>query len=349
MTLLYNLIMAALDLAGLDYLRRKPSVARCAAVVLVVAGAGAVGAVLLRFGAFGHIRLAACGVFIHVPVLLAGSAALLWRTHRRWAVLAALSGAAVVGIACDAFWIEPHWLEVTHLELASAKIKRPVRIVIVADLQTEEIGDYERAVLDRVRQEQPDLVLLAGDYLQVPWPDWERTCRQLNVALQQADLTSAARVFAVRGNVDPHPWMEIFEGLDITAVDHLQTVHLQELDLDLTCLPLRQSYSTGARIHRPNADRFHLVLGHVPNFALGHIDADLLVAGHTHGGQVCLPVLGPVITHSRVPRRWATGVTELPSGAKLVVSRGIGMEREDSPPMRFLCRPELVVLDLTPE
>jgi predicted MPP superfamily phosphohydrolase len=41
-------------------------------------------------------------------------------------------------------------------------------------------------------------------------------------------------------------------------------------------------------------------------------------------------------------------MTDLPDGGKLLVSRGIGMERGDAPPLRFLCRPELAVIDLVP-
>ena len=77
-------------------------------------------------------------------------------------------------------------------------------------------------------------------------------------------------------------------------------------------------------------------------------DADLILAGHTHGGQVRLPLLGPLLTLSQVPRSWAAGRTELPGGGTLIVSRGVGMERHDAPRLRFLCRPELVVLDLIP-
>jgi predicted MPP superfamily phosphohydrolase len=97
------------------------------------------------------------------------------------------------------------------------------------------------------------------------------------------------------------------------------------------------------------ADRFQVVVGHSPDFALGRVDADLLVAGHTHGGQVQLPFVGPIITHSLVPRRWASGTTELDGGRTLVVSRGIGMERNYAPRLRFFCRPEIVVIDVAPE
>jgi len=92
-----------------------------------------------------------------------------------------------------------------------------------------------------------------------------------------------------------------------------------------------------------------VVLGHSPNFALGRIEADLLVAGHTHGGQVRVPLVGPLVTLSKVPRRWAAGLTDLPGGGRLLVSRGVGMEGGSAPRLRLFCRPELVVIDLAPE
>ena len=82
------------------------------------------------------------------------------------AILLALACAVLECVAVDAFWIEPRWLQVTYQELASRKLTRPVRAAIIADLQTDQIGAYERSVLARVMAEEPDLILLAGDYLQ---------------------------------------------------------------------------------------------------------------------------------------------------------------------------------------
>jgi predicted MPP superfamily phosphohydrolase len=106
---------------------------------------------------------------------------------------------------------------------------------------------------------------------------------------------------------------------------------------------------TPAEVRIPETDEFHIVVAHAPDFALGYAPADLLVAGHTHGGQVQAPFIGPLLTLSRVPRNWAAGgLIGLDGDRHLVVSRGIGMERGWAPRLRFLCPPQLVVIDLKP-
>ena len=151
----------------------------------------------------------------------------------------------------------------------------------------------------------------------------------------------------MRGNCDPPDWEEIFAGLPVTVVNSSRSFDLA--GVDLTCLGVGDSFNTRLAIGDKRPDHFRLVLGHAPDFALGKINADLLVTGHTHGGQVRLPWIGPIIILSRVPNSWAAGLTELPGGGKLLVSRGIGMERGYAPRIRFLCRPELMVIDLAPE
>ena len=81
--------------------------------------------------------------------------------------------------------------------------------------------------------------------------------------------------------------------------------------------------------------------------------ASVLLAGHTHGGQLCLPGFGALVTNCDLPRRQAKGVSRWPSrrrpwedGAYLHVSAGLG----PSPytPVRFACRPEATLITLTP-
>jgi hypothetical protein len=95
--------------------------------------------------------------------------------------------------------------------------------------------------------------------------------------------------------------------------------------------------------------KFRIVFGHSPDFSLSPLEADLMLAGHTHGGQVQIPFFGPLVTLSRLPRRWAGGgMVTLEGNRRLIVSRGLGMERGPAPRLRFNCRPQIVVVDLVP-
>jgi predicted MPP superfamily phosphohydrolase len=58
-----------------------------------------------------------------------------------------------------------------------------------------------------------------------------------------------------------------------------------------------------------------------------------------------LPFFGPIVTASRLPRRYAGDLNDY-RGTPLHVSRGVGMERGFSPPVRFLCPPEICLLDV---
>lgn len=344
-TILYNLAMAAVDVATLVCLCRRRTPAAWFQMLAAAGALAVVMAVVFAVGAFGLVWLASFGLFLHAPVLLAGSAVLLWGKHRKTGVASAVLCLLLFAVAVDAFLIEPYRLEVSHIELVSPKITRPVRIVVLADLQTDRIGDYERAVLRRVMGEDPDVILLAGDYLQASGQRLGGLQRELNAFLHEIEFAAPDGVYAVAGNVDLGSWPEIFDGLPVTAVK--TTESFEAAGLRWTCLSMRDSGRRSLSIPADN-ERFHVVLGHRPDFALAGPDADLLVAGHTHGGQVCLPIIGPLFTASGVPRSWASGVTDLPGGGKLLVSRGVGMERGSAPRLRFLCRPELVVVDLAP-
>jgi hypothetical protein len=91
-------------------------------------------------------------------------------------------------------------------------------------------------------------------------------------------------------------------------------------------------------------ETFRILLAHTPDF-LPDAKAngiDLVLAGDTHGGQVCLPLVGPLYVKSRLSRRHARGhVVE--GGTQMYVNAGIGTQYL---PIRILCPPEITVLTL---
>ncbi len=347
-TILFNGLMFLVDALALRTLAqaeegREFQILRRS--LLQVAVVASLLAIALATG-FGRLSLLAFGVFLHGLVMLGGSAWLLRRRGRgRLAAGSSIAALGLIVVAVDAFLVEPRWLEVSHIHLTSPKVKTTLTLALLADFQTDEIGAYERRVLREIMAAKPDLILMAGDYIQEADPQrYQELREELRKALQETGFSAPLGVIAVGGNVDPRHWPTLFEGLSITAVTATRDVKIPPLQV--TALSMQDSFRTTLEVK--GVEPFHIVLGHAPDFALGSIEADLLVAGHIHGGQVRLPLVGPLMTLSRVPRSWSTGATRLPGGATLVVSRGSGMERHDAPRLRFLCRPQLVIIEISP-
>ena len=346
---LFHAVLLALDAATLLFLRKQPrrwldALLRWTYSTVISVGLGGWLVYPGESPAFSTIGLLAQLVFGHAPVVLALAAAVRGLPSRLRVALIGTS-LVLVGIAADAFLLEPHRLEVTRYEIATPAVERRLRIVVLADLQTDAVTGYEREVVRRARELRPDLVLLPGDYVQLPEGDaYDATARALGRLVDTIHAPLGA--YAVEGNVDPPTWPEsVFGGTRVVATRRTTTVRVGPLAL--TSLSFEDSFDVGLAL--PREPGFHVVMGHGPDFALGRVEADLLVAGHTHGGQVQLPLIGPLMTLSEVPRRWAAGgLVELPRGRRLVVSRGLGMERGTAPRLRFLCQPELVVIDLVP-
>jgi predicted MPP superfamily phosphohydrolase/dolichol kinase len=99
-----------------------------------------------------------------------------------------------------------------------------------------------------------------------------------------------------------------------------------------------------------DTNAFRIVLGHSPDYVLSaqNLPIDLCLAGHTHGGQIRLPFIGPLVTLSKVPRNLARGYHDV-GRTHLNVSAGIGSEHADGiPPIRIHCPPEMTLIELVP-
>ena len=145
---------------------------------------------------------------------------------------------------------------------------------------------------------------------------------------------------------------ELVAQLETDGWVHLRNVRV-DAELDGTRVELlglddphigRQDLRVAPRRH---PERFGLAVAHSPDpmpelAALGY---DLVVYGHTHGGQVRLPFVGALVTNSHVPRRLVSGLMRLGDGYAHI-SPGLGTSKYA--PFRFLCRPEASLLELSP-
>jgi predicted MPP superfamily phosphohydrolase len=229
-----------------------------------------------------------------------------------------------------------------------------VRILHLTDIQTPAIGAHEARALRAGLSYRPDLIVLTGDYVQdaLGRPTERKAARELRSLVTRIGFQAPLGVFATEGDVGP-PCREVFAGTPVRCLtDESALVALAAGDtLKITGLSRGRGRASDpvllARLlnRGPQGDH-QIVISHAPDF----VDSlpqrvDLVLAGHTHGGQVVLPFFGPLVTASRLPRRYAADL-HFYKGIPLHVSRGVGMERGFAPPLRFLCPPEICVLDV---
>lgn len=322
--------------------------------ILGFAVVGFLGAV---FFGLGNFKLSAHGLAWYGGFFLFASAWLVGRQkindRRRVALPLFLSLVGIVwlGFSVDGLLIEPYSLVVKHYEIETTKVVEPLRIVFLTDIQTDIIGKHERKTLELVLEQKPDLILLGGDYLQTRSEEQERKLRnEFNELIRAVDLNAPLGVYAVKGNHEYGSWLgwqTFFQGTHVQPMERTQTVKIGEIFI--TFLSVESSFSTRRLRQVDVPDRFRIMLGHAPRFALVEQDADILLAGHTHGGQIWIPGFGPILTMTKgLPRKWSSGVTRMKNGSLLIVSNGTGLERGRVPRVRLFCRPDIIVIDIKP-
>lgn len=304
---------------------------------------------------FAWVRLVCQAVFGEGFVLLLAVAGLhLARGRRVAAVSLAAAAAGLFGVYWEAYHHGPRDLRVRTLDVAlhDATPGADLRVLHLSDIQTDAVGAYERRAVRAGLDLGPDLVVLTGDYLQRGLrPLGPRARHDMRALL--ASLRAPDGVYAVPGDTDRG--CALFTGLHVRCLED-ETVRVALADgrvLALTGLRPRTSRAGDPGRLRPILERappadLAIVFGHSPDYVralAGWSRVDLALAGHTHGGQIVLPGVGPLVTLSRLPRRYAGGLNGY-HGIPLHVSRGIGLERGSAPPIRFFCPPEISLLQL---
>lgn len=267
-------------------------------------------------------------------------------------MVAALAGALA---ARHAFWTEPRRLVVRRLRLTLQAWPCQLdglRVGVISDLHAggPHVG-HERlaAVVEAMNRQGSDLVVLLGDFVDPDVP-LGRVVTHEEIAAELSSLRAPLGVFAVLGN---HDWAHDGDrmagalrraGIAVLEDDSV-AVHarghalwvagvgdLRERspDLEAALAPV----SKGAPV---------LLLSHDPDvFPMVPTRVSLTLSGHTHGGQVNLPIVRAHLIPSRFGDRYGGGHVE-EGGRHLFVSRGVGSA---GLPVRFLAPPEIAVLTL---
>jgi uncharacterized protein len=256
-----------------------------------------------------------------------------------------------------AFWVEPHTLRVTRQSLRSSKLPvgSRVRVLHLADLHIERITDRERQLSEQIRVLKPDVILFSGDILSLSCVHDPKAWEDARAVLK--DWQAPLGVYMTTGS-PPVDAPEVLANL-LNGMPNLRCLHSERVSLtrDALALDIVGIDCT----HKPHVDaptlagmfadavpgRFTILLYHAPDLApeAAELGVDLMLSGHTHGGQVRLPWFGAVYTSSLYGKRFEAGRYTL-DRTTLYVSRGIGMEGMGAPRVRFLCPPEIILWEI---
>lgn len=339
------------------------------ALGVVALGTATLGSVILLspvgLRLFGAIHVLYMGVFVVTPMLglCVLSSHFVSARRQRWprasgSARAFCAASLALPVLCVyVSWIEPKSvrLERQHVALAGEREGRdPVRIGVLADIQNRSVGDFERSAIRRLMNEEPDIILIPGDLYQGSRQDLPARAPAFRELL--SELRAPGGVFFVAGNAEiPGTVESLLRGTGVRFLDD-EWIETSVGDRRITIggNSVWVSEPGARKLARelealPERGDVRILLTHFPG-ALYNLSpnsrVDLVVAGHTHGGQVRLPFFGPPIHLSKLPRRAAAGGLHSLEGRSIYVSRGLGMERGQAPPIRFLCPPEITLLTL---
>ncbi len=359
--------LGSLVALGVVLARRRPRPQRLAPVDLG-ASVAALGAVLLvalaavwAWGVdsrpFSALHLAYLGLVVSVPILGVGLGVTVAR-RRAQPVLGLVAVALLVPVPVG--WYATHWapyalrIDRAEVSLPEARVGRdPVRIGVLADLQTNRIGSYERRVVRTLLALRPDVIVIPGDLFQGDDRQFEAAVPAFRSLL--GTLEAPAGVYIVQGDSETAGRMErLVEGTGIRVLtDEAVSLRFGDRRLLLGGNKLRwaplEAVALRNELMAAPPGTVRILVAHRPEVVLGlpeRSGIDLVIAGHTHGGQVALPLLGPLVKFSPVSRSVAGGGLHEVDGNAIFVSTGAGLVRQQAPQIRFLTRPSVGLVTL---
>lgn len=227
-----------------------------------------------------------------------------------------------------------------------------MKIVAIGDLHPgSPFIDEEklRKIVAVANEQQPDIVVLLGDYM-VREQFYRRVIEPEVTASILKDLKAGLGVYAVIGN---HDWWfdgsrvrRAFESAGLRVLDN-EVTELRKGDGTFWLVGLADAWTRPQDVkgtfEKVSSDAPVVVITHNPDSFIDlPPNATLMLAAHTHGGQVNLPLLGRLVVPSNFGQRFAAGHVE-ENGKHLFVTTGIGTSIL---PLRFRVPPEIAVLNV---
>jgi len=240
----------------------------------------------------------------------------------------------------DAALLEPNWIQVTHHTIR-AHVSQSLKIAHLTDLHTSRLGFREKSLLRSLQREKPDVIVITGDALS-PWGSYDEERPLLR------SLHAPLGVWLVRGNWEN--WRRMDKEREFYRQSGVQFLLNRNSQIAPGVFLIGLDDANYGNADLQNATNgipfgaYRIALFHSPLFfSKSAGQYDLALAGHTHGGQVRIPLLPPLWLPEGIGP-YVEGWFQK-NGSQMYVSRGLGMTIL---PVRFDCRPELAIITVAP-
>lgn len=223
-----------------------------------------------------------------------------------------------------------------------------MKIVHISDIQTDDITIRENQLVQKINQINPDLILISGDYYNGSKKYYSEAYESAKFVM--SNLKARYGVYGVSSDVTPeNEHFELFNTAECTFLDNSsKKIKINEKEIFIVGISRPQPDLKKAFKDVP-IDSDIIIIYHGPelffNSDIYHYKPDLLLVGHTHGGQIAMPIIGPLTSGTIYGRKYAKGWFEN-QGLRMYVNRGVGLEGWFAPKVRFLSRPEIAVIEI---
>lgn len=255
---------------------------------------------------------------------------------------------AIISIILYAFFVEPKRIVTHNYTIGNNDGQKPVKVVQLSDIHIQEkypVAQLEK-IVTKVNNEKPDIVLFTGDL----FDNYAKYGPAEEVIAALSRLTAPLGKYAVWGNHDygggaARVYPEFLAAADFQLLENSGTNVSLPNGKSLYIAGLDDSLLGNSSITDALADRqsdYTILLSHEPDKADAVLDQNiqLILAGHSHGGQVKIPFL---TIKNVLAEKYFDGFYHLANDTTLYVNTGLGTTKI---PARFRVPPEIAVFDI---
>ena len=249
-------------------------------------------------------------------------------------------------------YLEPFFLSVWEFEFKNTQIPAAFdgkKILFISDIHhgPHFSIDRVRGLVEKANGLKPDLILLGGDYV-------HGGSRYIKPCMDELkNLKAPSGVFGVRGNHDHWDGADLSKNAMIEAgiklIENSSECVIVN-DRKIRLVGVGDLWEGSQQISGPLSEAsdtdFVILVSHNPDYAEKiskyYDKIDLMLSGHTHGGQVSVFGLYSPLIPSAYGQKYRSGMVQC-GNMKLLISNGVGCV---SPPVRFFCRPDIISITL---